>query len=290
MDNPDYYGLFSAYIKKFKPVGSSSSQFIGLCPFHEDSKESFTMTTETGLCNCFSCGYKANAYKFAKDVGHPNPKEFIVEKNGVARPTASSLKPPVAEPPPPVDLDKLMNQYKSNLTNNMDHYPTIWDEKLIDKIGIGLDTNNKFHFAHHDENGNIIAIRTHKGKIVGDGRSKWYLRHLIASYDRNKPIYITEGEKDALVHISRGLQAVSVTTGALSIPKNKNGYYDLEWLKDFTQIFVCYDHDDAGQKGGLKLATEIVKAYPNLNVKIIQWDEYLDKGFDIFDAFMSDGE
>ena len=95
MDNLDHHGLFSAYVKKFKPVGSSSTQFIGLCPFHEDSKESFTMTTETGLCNCFSCGYKANAYKFAKDVGHPNPKEFIVEKNGVAHPTAT----PVVMPP-----------------------------------------------------------------------------------------------------------------------------------------------------------------------------------------------
>ena len=76
MDNPDHYGLFSANVKKFKSVGSSSTQFIGLCPFHEDSKESFTMTTETGLCNCFSCGYKANAYKFAKDIG---PFDSLVE-------------------------------------------------------------------------------------------------------------------------------------------------------------------------------------------------------------------
>jgi len=190
-------------------------------------------------------------------------------------------------------LDKRMDQLKSNLKNNMDHYPKIWDKNLIDEIGIGLGTNNEFHFAHHDENGNIIAIRTHKGRIIGDGRNKWYLKHLIASYDRNKPIYIAEGEKDTLVLISLGLQSTSGTTGCNSIPENysdSNEYYDLEWLKDFVEIFICYDADDRGKKGGQKLVVEIIKAYPNLNVKIIQWDKYLDEGFDIFDAFINDPE
>ena len=127
----DFYGLYKSYLQGFKEIGGS--QAIALCHNHEDTKQSLSINWDKGLCNCFACGYKANAYQFATDVGHPNPKEFIVNKNGdgggsldphsgtssVIASRTKSTKPPV----PPPNLKKLMEQYKQNLKDNTEQFP-----------------------------------------------------------------------------------------------------------------------------------------------------------------------
>ena len=70
-----YYELFSTNIRKFKKIGGT--QYIGLCPFHDDTKESFSIEMVKGLWNCKACGCKGNAYQFAKEMGHQNPAVFI---------------------------------------------------------------------------------------------------------------------------------------------------------------------------------------------------------------------
>jgi len=55
----DYSDLFYRYVKKIKGRGS---QKTGLCPLHNDTKESFSFNEDSGLWKCFTgCG-EGNAY------------------------------------------------------------------------------------------------------------------------------------------------------------------------------------------------------------------------------------
>ena len=45
-------------------------QFEGLCPFHEDTNNSFGYRLDTGVCNCFvGCLDKGGAYDYAIKSG-----------------------------------------------------------------------------------------------------------------------------------------------------------------------------------------------------------------------------
>lgn len=88
----------------------------------------------------------------------------------------------------------------------------------------------------------------------------------------NETIFICEGELDCLLLNSLGLFAVSSTGGS--------GTFRPDWFLDIgnNDIFICYDKDDAGIKGALRINT--MKA----SAKIIFLPENT-KGKDVTDFF-----
>lgn len=68
--------------------------------------------------------------------------------------------------------------------------------------------------------------------------------HLIEP--RSRAIAITEGEIDCMTLHQAGIQALSVNAGAGNHQWIEN---DWERLQRFSEIFVCFDDDEAGQKG-----------------------------------------
>ena len=294
MDN--FHSLYHSSLERIKPSGQN--QYVALCPFHEDRNPSFSFNTDTGLhcCHSADCGRQGNAYQFAVDMGANNPKQYIEDSQMVQNAQYFPKKENVQnvqktdkkENTP--NLDKMMAQYRQNLKDKWDEleYKDIWEIELIDKIDIGIDNGGVLQFAHHDINGQIICIRTHKSVPIGEKQSKWYLRHEIGSYRHDKEIYICEGEKDATTLYSKGEQVTSSTTGCGSIPKNKDGDNDLEWLRDWkADIFICYDNDDSGIKGAKKLAKAIAKEHRHLNIKLSKWDKGLEDKYDVYDAFIN---
>ena len=169
-------------------------QATGLCIDHDDTKPSLSINIEDGVCYCHACEFRANAYQFAVAVGHPNPKEYIVDMNGdVVAPKPKSSKPPV----PPPNLKKLMEQFKQHLKDNTEQFPLSYvrllqkgTQDLIDVCDIGLDDRNNLAFGHHNEKGELIGIKIHKKNTIGNGKNKLYLKHLLGSYDHDIPLYI----------------------------------------------------------------------------------------------------
>jgi KaiC/GvpD/RAD55 family RecA-like ATPase len=304
----DFHSLYKNHLQGWKETGGV--QAVALCHNHDDTKQSLSINWGEGLCYCFACNYKANAFQFATDVGHPNPKEFIVNLNGdgggsldphsgtssvIASPSKKAKRQaPSPTPKPAPDLDKLMLQYKNNLKANMDKFPHhtwLGEEALIDDVDVGInDSDGNFQFAHHNDDKKIITVRDHKGVPIGEKQCKWYLRHLFSSHNYAEDIFICAGEKDCLCLHSREHQCTSGTTGERGIPK-KDGLYDLEWLQYYTGwIYICYDNDKTGREGAEDLANIIIKEYPSHKVAVIQWDENLPDGFDVFDAFELDAK
>jgi replicative DNA helicase len=84
---------------------------------------------------------------------------------------------------------------------------------------------------------------------LGGGESILYGQHLLAEHKRDKErkLYLVEGEIDALTLWQQGFAPVlSTTTGAGSF---KSEWYDAIESYDPEQIVICYDSDVAGQKG-----------------------------------------
>jgi len=82
---------------------------------------------------------------------------------------------------------------------------------------------------------------------AGTSAQLFHSNHLIDS----DTVIIVEGEKDAMRLEAEGWLAVSTTGGA--------GTWNDEWttlLRD-KDVFICYDNDDAGLKGAVKLLTKI---------------------------------
>lgn len=78
--------------------------------------------------------------------------------------------------------------------------------------------------------------------------------------DFYKPVVITEGELDSLVLWSLNIQATSSTGGAMS--------WQAEWndlLLQWTDIYLCFDNDDAGAEGMVK----VLKYLPHAKVIFI---------------------
>lgn len=59
----DLVGIIGKYIP-LKPVGA---KFMGICPFHQDSKPSLNVTPSLGIYKCFACGHGGDVIKFVQE-------------------------------------------------------------------------------------------------------------------------------------------------------------------------------------------------------------------------------
>jgi len=96
--------------------------------------------------------------------------------------------------------------------------------------------------------------------------------HVLA---RTEEIIICEGEFDRLVLEAQGFEAVTSTGGAAS--------FRPEWaeaLCQIPQVYVCFDHDAAGQAGAERVARMIPHA------RVVRWPEEIGDGGDVTDFFV----
>ena len=201
---------------------------------------------ETGLYCCHSCDAKGNAYQFALAKNHPNPSQWIDENN------KQPPHPKNGRKPPQIDLWKKTKSYQKNLSIDW-----IKKSKTAMEMLAGKDEQGRLTFPYFNENGEVVGIKHHKGKNgespywEGDGTCKWYGLHLLKGFDRNKPLYMCEGERDCLRWISLGHQATTGSAGAGSIPT------DMKPISGFREYITIYDNDNAGKVGIKKLAERL---------------------------------
>jgi DNA primase catalytic core len=52
------------YIEEYVPLTLKGKNYVGLCPFHEDSDPSFKVSPDKGIFKCFGCGKGGNIFNF----------------------------------------------------------------------------------------------------------------------------------------------------------------------------------------------------------------------------------
>ena len=268
---------------------SDGVQWTGRCAFHDDHANSFSWNLENGCCYCFAGCIQGGAYDYAVKIGMAEVdarKYFVNNSNEVY----TSPKPKkILSPPPPkiiVNMDTLqknVDRFIIRRLNNPHLVPKIWTEKVLGKLGVGLDDNDNLVFPYYDSEGNLLGYKVHKIEVKGGVKNHWYPAHVIGLYSHDKPLYIVEGEKDVITLLSRGLQAISLTAGASSNP-TKNTIDILQYWN--AEIVLNYDHDVAGYKGQRKVGEFIKRELPSHKVILGKWRDDLKKAYDTTDAFL----
>jgi hypothetical protein len=269
----EYSDLFNRYVKKIK---GRSSQKTGLCCFHQDKEKSFSFNEDTGLWKCFTgCG-EGNAYQFAEKV-KVDPRPYI-----------TNIDPVPIVKMKTEELDKKDKKLIQTCHEYLiAHYSELvdlpWDIDVVKKYYVGYHKDKKcFTFPHFNEDGKAINIKFHKSEngsppysIAGHGQNRFY-PHIITASE----LVFCEGEKDFITLESNGYNAITVTTGAMSLP------FDLRVLENVEKITIVLDNDLAGIQGSIKIAEELKKRFPSMIVEIVSWDKALPNKYDVTDYFL----
>ena len=121
-------------------------------------------------------------------------------------------------------------------------------------------------------------IKLHKGKQFGNAECSIYPKHVLSQVQTTSTLLICEGEKDAITANANGAPAITFTSGAGALPK------DISSLEKFTNIVICYDNDDVGAIGAVKIAKALFKQNKKRKLRILKWDDKPNK-YDITDFF-----
>lgn len=310
MANTDYDSLYRSLLKG-EVKRSNGDWNKGLCPFHDDHNPSFHYHTKEGHFICFACDTKGDAPQFAKDMGQSDWHTYISNSNNHNHTKYSVLSDNISSDTSIIDISKkVQNAPKKATKVNMDEvityhmnlgqkwddleYKDVWNKEVVQDLSVGYSDDHHLYYAYHNEDGKIIALKKHRGHSVGDTSVKWYLRHRVCTYDKNKPLYICEGEKDALVLLSLGFQVITTSNGASSIPynldENGNKIYDLDFLSGWKKVIMIYDNDKSGRNGMDKMGQEILNIHRDLNLWESEWRKGLKDGYDVYDAFVDDNK
>ena len=288
LNNSEVYDVFACHIKNIKKTGTD--QYIGKCPFHNDGVNSISFNTDKQVFKCFAGCNDGDLADFVGLIGD-DPKPYY-KKNQDNNELLQIFKPKIdkkIKPKPKAILDakndKMAKKFHKFLLNNWSKtdIPEAWNKETIEKTETGYDNKNKrFTFLHTNEIGLPVNIRYHKSEdlppqsISGHGSTTLFPLHILSEYNKNKKLILCEGEKDVISLLSMGLQAVTITNGAGSIPQ------DINPLLQFKEIIICYDNDDAGINGSNKVAKILHEADAEIDIKILTWDSGI-KGYDITD-------
>ena len=124
--------------------------FVGLCPFHDDSTPSLNVSQEKQIYKCFACGAGGNSFTFLRDIENISFIEAVrqlADRAGIALPDAKPADP---------DQQEVFDQiYRANeLAVKYFHHLLTQDEKAADamayleKRGINRDVIDAFSLGY----------------------------------------------------------------------------------------------------------------------------------------------
>lgn len=278
----------SYFEKKFNIDNSLKGEVKVICPFHNDTNPSATVNLDKRLFHCWVCGDEASgneAQVMAKLEG-------ITEREAYNRLATANVK----------DLERWETQAKLELWMNPKAVEKAnelgFGNETMDRLKIGLIPYNDKPFLAFPVffNGVLKDIRMYN-MFKHDGMAKLYSNDEAESgwvipYDEWKDskdlTYIFEGERDMLHAASLGLNAITLTGGASSIPN----IHVIESFRD-RDVVIVYDNDDAGRNGVVRVSKalkdvahsvkwiDMSKLLPE--VKGGDFSDYIDKGNTVFD-------
>lgn len=261
------------------PYTERGNELITKCLFSscdQDSREGeahLYFNKETGQYDCKKCGVKGNLLTLKKHFG---------DGSGTPRTPKQEFSA------------ELVEECHQKLPLSIRQYLNargVSDETITRfKLGYGTFYRKKWiTIPIKDTFGNYAFFKLRQDPNFGDDKITYPKGVSAQLYDwetltkPNNSLIICEGEMDRLLLESRGIAAVTSTHGA--------GTFKKEWAEHFSQfsnVFVCYDNDEAGKKGAERTAGMLAELNAP-EAHIIHLPEALGKGGDITDYFIKHG-
>lgn len=239
-----------------QPINERNQNAIVRCPIHGERRPSLSFNLDTGLWICFACGARGNVYQLAAALN------ATLDVAGVAlRVHEAGVRAPFIEEEPH-DFSELASELRANLYREKPTMLVEWlasrgiSGKVVKHFGLGWN-GGRIAFPYYDGDQCIgIKYRDRTGYKTYETGSRRGIYNI--NDVRFKPtVLIMEGESDTLAmwsHLTENSQDGMMDrigvggfpgTGASSSQWETQAL-DLMWAK---KVYVCYDADDAGDKG-----------------------------------------
>lgn len=264
------------YLIKKVPGYRHGKNFKCLNPAHDDQNPSMTFSSKFNTCHCFSCNVTYDiihllAMDYSKNCS--NKKEFLE----IVYQGCKDFGIYIPE-------QKFYSDKKPNYRNGEKYFnechKKVSHTKYYEKRGIGIETINRFNLGF-DPNYPISKNRYIQAAIIPRGTNAYTARNVspnaekedryrkqgnakstffnIKALDNDMPIFIVEGEFDALSIIEVGYEAI-----ALGSVDNYLGFVEICKEKQINvPLFICLDNDIVGQK----ISSVLVKELKMLDLK-----------------------
>ncbi len=277
-------------------IQDKGKELITRCIFNECDKDShgteahLYINAQTGQYQCKKCMAEWNLHTIMKHYGD-DPKEQDVEGYN----------------PEPIITNHRVGKKKETLTEkDVEKYHAAIPETIRDYlhsrwITDAIINERKLGYgSFHGQNWIVIPLRSSDGQLQtlklrrdpsrSDGHKYMYFpsggevilygEQLLEGNDDF--IVICEGEFDQMVLLDQGLVSITSTGWAGTF---KDAW--VEKLQKLKEVYICYDNDEAGKTGALKLANKIKIRFPNLIIKNITIPD--DKWKDVSEYFSLGG-
>lgn len=242
--------FFEHYFKGTSFIGQEEVKV--LCPFHDDHSPSASINTRKGLFHCFTCG-----------VGY-SEAQFISQVNKIDLVSANKILAKFSESSQTWDIVQQANLWANN--NLLKRVESMgFTRQVIQELKMGAVQDDFGHYfvaypvlymgvLMDVRRYNILKIPNVPKVSSNKGAESGFLIPFDIFAKSTEKVYLLEGEKDMALARSMGLNAYTLTGGALAVP---NEYT----LPAFTgkDVVICYDNDEAGRDGMKRVGNAIAK-------------------------------
>ena len=172
LERVDIVSLISAHVE-LKPRGSN---YVGLCPFHNEKTASFSVNSSRQFYYCFGCGSKGDAIQFLMDyfsLGFVDALKELCQKAGVHYPEEQSIRNRTPE-------SKRQHQVQS------DHKKLLLAAARFYRCRLALDSVAVSYLKKRGISGEVAA-KFHIG-YAGDSWNN--LKEVVNDYENNSDLLL----------------------------------------------------------------------------------------------------
>ena len=173
-------------ISSYIPLIKKGKNYFGVCPFHDDTNPSMSVSEEKQIYKCFSCGASGNVFNFVMDYEHVEFKEalkILADRAGIKINNISTTSSSRYDKYYKM-YDLALKMYQNNLNSSLGKEAKEYlkkrglDEEIITRFKIGLSTSKK------DELTKILNSKDYTNKEIelyglGNGREDLYINRIM---------------------------------------------------------------------------------------------------------------
>lgn len=139
-------------VSSYMPLNKRGKNYFGVCPFHQDTNPSLSVSPERQIYTCFSCGATGNVFNFIMDyenISFPEALKLVADKSGININIATNNKKDESSSPLYEMYEFTQRLYQNNINtefgNNARKYLENRNisEDIIKEFGIGLSLKER---------------------------------------------------------------------------------------------------------------------------------------------------